>query len=321
MDRAEANKQKKRAALLSIGSNVILTSSKIAAGVITGSVSIISEGIHSGMDLLASMIAYFSIRISSMPPDNKHSFGHGKFEDASGIIEAMLIVAAAGIIIWEAVRKLITGNIAQNNDMLFIGMIVMAVSALMNLFVSMRLIKVARATGSIALESDGMHLGSDVLTSAGVLAGLAVIQVTHLTFLDSVIAVIVALIILKKAYSLIRRAFGDLMDESLSEEEVEKITEIIERHENEYINFHHLKTRKAGPDKFAEFHLVIPYYRNVIESHDFVTHIEDEIKSEIQNITIIVHMEPCSRVCGNNSGSCGLECKNYITAEEKDNKN
>ena len=253
------NTAKQNVARLSIFSNAFLTIAKLITGLSIGSVSIISEAIHSGMDLAASFIAYFSVRRSAMPPDTDHAFGHGKYEDASGLIEALLIVLAAGIIIWEAVNKLIHGGDTLSADLLFIGMIVMGISACMNLFVSQKLMKVAKETDSIALESDAWHLRTDVFTSAGVLAGLILIQITGLTFLDSVIAIIVALLILREAASLIRRSFGDLMDESLDEKEMEKICEIICRHQNAYTNYHSLKTRKAGPDKFIELHLMMQH--------------------------------------------------------------
>ena len=298
---------KKNAARLSICSNTFLTVSKIVTGGLTGSVSIISEGIHSGMDLLASFIAYFSVKKSALPPDADHAFGHGKYEDASGLIEALLIVLAAGIIIWEAISKLIHGGDAVSVDLLFIGMIVMGISALMNFFVSQHLMHVAKKTDSIALESDAWHLRTDVLTSAGVFAGLLIIQITNLFWIDSLIAIIVALFILKEAYSLIRRSFADLMDESLSEEEVAKIEEIIARHEAEYTNYHGLKTRKAGPDKFAEFHLMMPRTILLTDAHDLESHIRAEIESEIPRITLIVHMDPCDGRC--RKDECTFVCK------------
>ena len=301
------SQKKKNVARLSICSNAFLTVSKIITGLLTGSVSIISEGIHSGMDLIASFIAYVSVKKSAIPPDADHAFGHGKYEDASGLIEALLIVLAAGIIIWEAIIKLIHGGDTMSVDLLYIGMIVMGISAVMNFIVSQNLMRVAKETDSIALESDAWHLRTDVLTSAGVFAGLLIIQITHLTWIDSVIAIIVALLILKEAYSLIRRSFADLMDESLDADEIAKIEEIIARHEAEYTNYHGLKTRKAGPDKFAEFHLMMPQDTSLTDAHDMVAHIREEIESEIARITIIVHLDPCDGRCG--KGGCTFVCK------------
>ncbi|MDO5845477.1 MAG: cation diffusion facilitator family transporter, partial [Methanocorpusculum sp.] len=267
MTSAEEHTAKQNVARLSILSNLFLTVAKLITGLSIGSVSIISEGIHSGMDLLASTIAYFSVRKSSKPPDADHAFGHGKYEDASGLVEALLIVLAAGIIIWEAISKLIRGGEPVATELLYAGMIVMGISAMMNFFVSQRLMKVAKKTDSIALESDAWHLRTDVLTSAGVLAGLVLIQITHLTFLDSIIAIIVALMILREAHHLIKRSFADLMDGSLDEREVEKIEEIICRYANDYTNFHSLRTRKAGSDKFIAFHLMMPHETPLSSAH------------------------------------------------------
>jgi len=259
------------------------------------------------MDLIASCIAYFSVRRSAMPPDTDHAFGHGKYEDASGLIEALLIVLAAGIIIWEAVNKLIHGGDTLSEELLFIGMIVMGVSACMNFFVSQKLMKVAKETDSIALESDAWHLRTDVFTSAGVLAGLILIQITGLTFLDSVIAILVALLILREAYSLIRRSFGDLMDQSLDEKEVGKIEEIICRHQDAYTNYHSLKTRKAGPEKFIEFHLMMPHATPLSKAHAVLQEVEDELKAEIPRVTVIVHLDPCDGRC--NRDTCTFVCR------------
>ena len=146
--------RKQNVARLSVFSNLFLTVAKILTGISIGSVSIISEGIHSGMDLLASCIAYFSVKKSAEPPDADHAFGHGKYEDASGLIEALLIVLAAGIIIWEACHKLVSGGELVSLDLLYAGMIVMGISAVMNFVVFQRLMKVAKEMESIALESD-----------------------------------------------------------------------------------------------------------------------------------------------------------------------
>ena len=298
---------KRNVALLSILSNAFLTIAKLVAGLSIGSVSIISEAIHSGMDLFASFIAFFAVRKSALPPDIDHAFGHGKYEDASGLIEALLIILAAAIIIWEAVNKLIFGGDTLSTDLLFIGMIVMGVSAVMNIFVSQKLMKVAKETDSIALESDAWHLRTDVFTSIGVVIGLILIQITGLTFLDSVVAILVALLILREALSLIKRSFGDLMDESLDEKDVEKIQGIICRHQNTFTNYHSLKTRKAGPNKFIEFHLMMPHATPLSDAHHVLKEIEDELKAEIPRVIVIIHLDPCDGRCERDT--CTFSCR------------
>lgn len=236
-----------------------------------------------------------------------HAFGHGKYEDASGLIEALLIVLAAGIIIWEACHKLVSDGELVSLDLLYAGMIVMGISAVMNFVVSQRLMKVAKETESIALESDAWHLRTDVLTSAGVFAGLVLIQVTHLVFLDSVIAIVVALLILREASSLIRRSFADLMDESLDEDEVILIEDIICRHANAFTNFLSLKTRRSGPNRFVEFHLMMPHATPLDAAHAVLKEIETDIVARMPRTSVIVHLDPCDGRCGR--PECSFVCK------------
>lgn len=192
-------------------------------------------------------------------------------------------------------------------DLLYAGMIVMGISAVMNFFVSQRLMKVAKETESIALESDAWHLHTDVLTSAGVFAGLVLIQITHLMFLDSVIAIIVALLILREADSQIRRSFADLMDEIRDEEEVILTREIICRHANGFTNFHSLKTRRSGPNRFVEFHLMMPYAMPLDAAHALTKQIETEICAEMPRTSVIVHLDPCDGRC--ERPECSFVCK------------
>jgi len=177
-------------ARLSILSNSFLIVLKLAVGFISGSVSIISEAIHSSMDLIAAVIAFFSVKVSDTPPDSRHPYGHGKVENISGVIEALLIFIAAIWIIIEGVKKLLSNDIKLES--IGIGSAVMLVSAVLNAFVSGRLYKVARETKSVALEADALHLKTDVYTSLGVAVGLGLIMLTGINWLDPVVAILVA---------------------------------------------------------------------------------------------------------------------------------
>jgi cation diffusion facilitator family transporter len=201
---------KVKTARLSIMSNTLLIIMKVIVGILSGSVSIISEAIHSSMDLVAALIAFFSVKVSDNPPDSKHPYGHGKIENISGVIEAVLIFAAAAMIIVEAVKKLLGAEIVL--DKLWIGSLVMAVSAVINILVSRRLYKVAHETHSVALEADALHLKTDVYTSAGVAVGLALILITDIRWLDPVVAILVAFFIIRESYELMKRAFWPLLD-------------------------------------------------------------------------------------------------------------
>ncbi|MFH1937551.1 MAG: cation diffusion facilitator family transporter, partial [Bacteroidota bacterium] len=258
-------KKKVAVARLSILSNSLLIIMKVVVGVISGSVSIISEAIHSFMDLLAAVIAFFSVRISGRPADLKHPYGHGKFENISGVVEAILIFVAAFWIIYEAVKKIIH---PEAIDSIWIGVVVMTISAVVNTFVSQKIYKVARETDSIALEADALHLKTDVYTSIGVAVGLALIWITGYHFFDPVVAILVALLILKESYNLLHKAYGPLLDTALPEEDVETIRQTIKSHCLGKIDYHNLRTRKAGNFRYIDFHLNVPRDMTVKEAHD-----------------------------------------------------
>ena len=205
--------KKQKTALLSIVSNSFLIIMKLAVGIITGSVSIISEAIHSTMDLLAALIAYVSIKLSSRPADSIHNYGHEKLENISGVIESLLIFLASALIIREAVKKILSNEPVTSLGM---GFIVMFISAGINYFVSRRLYKVAKEEESVALEADALHLKVDVYTSLGVGAGLLLIHITKKNYLDPVVAILIALFILKEAYDMLKHAFSPLLDAKIS---------------------------------------------------------------------------------------------------------
>jgi cation diffusion facilitator family transporter len=308
MDKASLDKLKESTARLSVMSNAGLVVMKFAVGTAIGSVSIISEAIHSSMDLIAALIAFFSVRKSAEPPDAQHEFGHGKFEDISGLIEALLIFIAAFLIIWEAGQKLL-GESSEllNPELLMWGIAVMGISAFVNWYVSNRLFNVGKQSESIALESDAWHLRTDVYTSLGVFIGLILIRLTGMTILDPLIAIGVAIVIMKAAYDLTRRSLSDLIDHSIPPADEKRIQEIICDHASIYAGFHDLKTRRSGPEIFIEFHLVVPGTISVLQSHDLADHLEADLKTEFPRANITIHAEPCNEGCTR----CGSFCTFY----------
>ncbi|HPB26295.1 MAG TPA: cation diffusion facilitator family transporter [Bacteroidales bacterium] len=289
MQRKSLQRKKVRTASLSIISNSVLIVLKVTIGIISGSVSIISEAIHSGMDLMAAIIAFFSVRISGMPPDKNHQYGHGKFENVSGVIEALLIFIAAGWIILEAVKKIVEPTVPES---LGIGAIVMGISALINFIVSQRLYKVGRETDSVALEADGLHLRTDVFTSLGVAVGLVLIWLTNVAILDPIVAILVALLILRESFILLKKAYYPLLDTPLPSNEIDIIENIITSHLRPGMSFHMLRSRKAGALKYVDLHLEVPGSITVKESHDLCNLIENEIEHQFENIEVYIHIEP-----------------------------
>jgi len=279
---------KTRVARLSILSNTFLIIMKLIVGLISGSVSIISEAIHSSMDLLAALIAYFSVRVSDNPPDKKHPYGHGKFENISGVIEALLIFIAAGLIISEAIKKLVTQE--YDLEIIWIGALVMLISAAINFVVSRRLYRIARQTGSIALEADALHLKTDVYTSAGVAVGLGLIALTGIKWLDPIVAILVALLIIFESYNLLRKAFSPLLDTAWNEDEVQELRERL----NELkVNYHDLRTRISGSHRFIDMHVEVPEERTVKDAHSYCDRIEENLMAAYGEISVIIHIEPC----------------------------
>jgi cation diffusion facilitator family transporter len=263
------------------------------------------------MDLIAAVIAFFSVRKSAEPPDAHHEFGHGKFEDISGLIEALLIFAAAVLIIREALLKLLGEPTMQfPPDLLIFGIAVMGVSALVNWFVSHRLMTVAKQSESIALESDAWHLRTDVYTSLGVFLGLILIRLTGIALFDPLFAIGVAIMIMKAAFDLSRRSFSDLIDHSIPAKDEQRIKSIICEHSGDYAGFHDLRTRRSGPDIFIEFHLVLPGTATVLQSHDLSDHLEADLKVEFPRAVVTIHTEPC------NEGACN-RCGSFCTFVEK----
>ncbi len=291
-----------RAASVSIASNSLLILLKIVAGMLTGSVSLLAEAIHSSMDLVAAVIAFFSVRISDKSPDVQHPFGHGKMENISGVAEGLLIFVASGIILYEAIHKIIIGTHLETVE---IGLTIMGISIVTNILVSRYLMKTARKTDSLALEADAKHLTTDVLTMAGVLVGLALARITGLDIFDPITALLVAMMIIKAAYDITKKSFAGLMDTRLPLDEEETIALVINEHIGSLVGFHDLRTRKAGSHRFIELHLVLPYQAALEDAHSVCDHIENHIKGELPNIDLNIHTEPCSIRCD----SCTIDCK------------
>jgi len=304
----EAN-NKTRAAVLSVASNTLLIVLKVAVGLLIGSVAVLSEAAHSAMDLVAALIAFFAVRASSRAADSEHPYGHGKFENLSGTIEALLIFAAAIWIIYEAVQRLLTPQVLE---MPAWGAAVMLVSAVVNTLVSRRLFRVGRQADSVALRADALHLRTDVYTSLGVMGALLVVWLVQalaptadVRWVDPAVAILVALLIMRAAWNLTREATRDLLDSSLPEEDINWIADFVRNNWPAVRSFHHLQTRKAGPDRFIDFHVVVDEGMSVAESHALADEIVVAIKERMPGSRVHIHVEPCDLAC---TESCASGC-------------
>ena len=307
------NRSKSRVATLSVVSNTCLVFIKIVVGLMIGSVSVLSEAIHSGVDLLAALIALFAVKESAKPADQDHPYGHGKFENFSGTIEALLIFVAGGWIIFDAVGKLIHPTPVAEVGL---GIGVMAFSALANLIVSTLLFRVARLTDSVALEADAWHLRTDVYTSAGVAAALLVIWAGHmmapqldLRWLDPVTAMGVALLIIRAAWTLSAKATKDLLDAALPAEEEDWIKAQMRSLSPLICGVHHLRTRKAGGQRFIDLHLVLDPSLTLFHADRLADMAVEAIQTRFKNASVTIHQEPCRSPMPHDKTSCKEHCQ------------
>jgi len=293
---------KEGVATRSVVLNGLLVVAKLAVGFAIGSVGVISEAVHSGIDLLAALTALLAVRSSSRPPDDEHLYGHGKVESLAGAVEAVMIFAAALFIVNEAVQKLLYGVQLEAVDL---GIAVMAVSTLGNLLVARWVMRVARSTDSIALEADGWHHMTDVLTSLGVAVGLVVVRLTGLAVLDPIIAIGVALFICKAAYDITLRSVRDLLDTSLPQSEQALIREALDSHKPDVVGYHRVRSRRVGSERHVDLHLVVRRDATVQESHDLCDHLEEHLRDALGPSTSLgIHVEPCRGECG----ECRFDC-------------
>jgi cation diffusion facilitator family transporter len=289
-----SERRKTTAAALSIASNTVLIALKIVAGAITGSVAILTEALHSAIDLMASVIAYVSVRRSDRPPDRDHPFGHQKYENLAAAFEGVLILVGAGIVVYESVRRLGHGPELDN---LPVGIAIIAVTIVVNLIVSTVLYRRAHETESAALEGDAAHLRTDAATSIAVLLGLALVELTGADWLDPVIALVVAAAIVTAGWRLVTRSSRVLVDETLPDEELEAIREVVRRYGPRGVaGFHKLRARHAGAFHHVDMHVQFRAGTTLEDAHDTAHALQDEIASVLHGADVLIHLEPEDRV-------------------------
>jgi cation diffusion facilitator family transporter len=293
-------RSKSGAAALSIASNSILIALKLAAGAITGSIAIVTEAIHSLIDLVASVIAFVSVRKADEPADEEHPYGHEKVENLAATIEGILILVGAAVIVYEATHRLVVGASVES---LGVGIAVMGFSVLANLFVSGVLYRQARVHESPALEGDAAHLRTDAMTSAGVLFGLALVQLTGIDAFDSITALVVAAAIVSAGISIIRRSSGVLVDETLPDAEMDRIEQAIAAARTpEVAGYHKLRARRAGRRRHIDFHVQYRSGTSLERAHELAHEMRDSIEAEIPQAEVLIHAEPETSYRERNSG-------------------
>ena len=284
-------KEKKFSAAVSVVSNIVLIIIKSIAGILSGSISVLSEALHSLADLSASCLAYFSVSKSSKPADEDHPFGHGKYEDLAGFIEAILIILTAIYILFVACEKIING--VNNEIHTTIGISIMFLSVIVNWLVSSYLHNIAIKTDSIALKTDAEHLRADIYSSLGIIAGLIAVHITGLNILDPIIAIFVASIIFRTGIKLTKQSSNNLLDGALPKEDKSKIDEVLNDFKaHGVIGTKQIRTSKSGSKRLIQMIIYLPSGMTLIEAHDICDKIETKIKEKLKNCDIMIHAEP-----------------------------
>jgi cation diffusion facilitator family transporter len=281
---------KTRAAALSIASNSALIILKVAAGTLTGSVALLTEALHSVTDLVASVVAFFSLRKADVPADESHPYGHEKLEDLAAAIEGVLILVGCGVIVFEAVRSLIRGPHVQT---LGIGIAVLGISVVVNVVVSRRLHRRAKETGSPALAADASHLSTDAATSAGVLLGLVLVAVTGWEWLDPVVALTVVVAIAVAGVRILARSSRVLVDEALPADELTAVREaVLGFGDRGVAGFHALRARRAGARRYVDLHVQFRAGTTLERAHRTAHELQDAIRARLGGADVLIHLEP-----------------------------
>ena len=287
---ASTDRRRARAAAVSIVSNSALIALKLVAAAVTGSVAILTEAIHSGIDLIASLIAFFSVRQAEEPADAEHRYGHEKFENVAAAAEGVLILVGAGVIIYASAVALVRGPELES---LGFGIGVVAFASLTNLLVSAWLFRRARETQSPALEGDAAHLRTDAYTSLGVLIGLALVQWTDQEWLDPAVALIIAVAIVVTGLRLVARSWRVLVDEALPAEELAAIREAIaDFGHRDVVGYHKLRTRRAGARRYLDLHVQFRAGTTLEAAHAAAHALQHQIEGRLHGADVLIHLEP-----------------------------
>jgi len=274
---------------------------KVAVGAVTGSLSVLAQAVDSFLDLFAVVITFLAIRIAARPADEEHPFGHGKAENIAAIVQAVLIFFASVAIIYSAIRRIQTGATLELTEA---GIGVMAVSIIASILLSRYLLKVSRQEDSIALEANAKNIAADVYSAAAVFIGLLLVRFTNYSIIDPILALLVALYILRVAYDMLRNSFGGLIDVKLPDDEENIIKTIIKEHTGQVVDFHELRTRKAGSQRYIDLHLVLPKDMSIEKAHDICDHLEADIESRLPHTDVTIHVEPCDENCDQCDATC-----------------
>lgn len=274
-------------AKLAVAVGLLIFFIKLAAYLISGSVALLSDAMESIVNIAASIMMLASIKVAMMPADADHRYGHQRAENISCLVEGILIVLAAVLIIMASMERLL--NPIESFTSLGLALAVSLVATSMNGGMSYLLMRSSRQNGSIALEGDAKHLLSDVISSIGIVGGLILAELTGWYILDPIMALVVALLLIRMAYTILAKTCHDLMDHSCPDSE-EIIGSVLKEHGG-FIQYHDLKTRHVGESIYVEMHLCVPAKTSMAEAHELTESIEDAIRERIPSVVVSIHLE------------------------------
>jgi cation diffusion facilitator family transporter len=263
---------------------------KVLVSIVSGSISIAAQAADSFLDTFSIVLTLAALKSAATPADEEHQFGHGKAEGLAAMVQAILVLGAGGLIVRSAIQRIIHSTVIRPDE----GMAVMLVSVVASLFLSRHLRRVARASGSTVIDALASNISADVYSAAGVLLGLLLVRTTGVAVLDPIIALIVASFVLKAGYEVAVRAIHELSDYALPGDEQERLRKSLNGHSPRIVEFHAIRTRRAGSERFIDLHIVTPRNHGIAEVHELCDHLEQDIKAAVQNANVTIHAEPCS---------------------------
>ncbi len=286
---AQARADLSRYALISIVASIVVITLKVIAWQVSGSVGLLSDAAESLVNVVAAVGAFIALRVAAKPADDDHNFGHTKAEYFSAVFEGAMIVVAAGIIIVAAVDRLF--NPAEL-DSVGLGLVISLVATAINAAVGLLLVRVGTRHRSLSLEADGKHLLTDVWTTGGVVIGVLLVALTGWLLLDPLIAIAVAINILVVGGRLVWQSGAGLMDTALPDDERARLDGVLDRHRTDTIDFHDIRTRESGHERFLQLHMLVPGEWSVQRGHDLVEQVEDELVASLDHLHVTIHLEP-----------------------------
>ena len=294
---------KYKASLFAIASAFILALSKLSAGLMSGSMAVLSSSLDSILDIFMSGMNFLAIREASKPADYRHQYGHGKAENLAALVQSLVIIFTGGAIFYNAIHKFLHKD-AIHYSGLDLG--VMLLSVIFSMMISIVLRKVGEKTDSSALKADALHYSSDLYSNSAAIVAIILTYYTGITFFDLFFSVVVAVILIVSALKIFRDGFSGLMDASIPSDLEQKLHKIVSTMPYPYAGYHKMRSRVAGSKKYVDFHLLICREEKIDEAHKMADKLEIVLAGEINNLDTIIHIEPCSNPCELTEETCPI---------------